>query len=38
LATVQFNERLSTYFYYDGELGRKNYESNSVTGGVRVAF
>jgi len=35
---IQFNERMATYFYYDGELGRKNYESNSVTGGVRVAF
>ena len=35
---IQFNERLSTYFYYDGELGRKNYESNSVTGGLRVTF
>jgi outer membrane autotransporter protein len=35
---IQFNERMSTYFYYDGELGRRNYESNSVTGGLRVAF
>jgi len=35
---IQFNERCSTYFYYDGELGRKNYESNSVTGGFRYAF
>ncbi len=35
---VQFNERFTTYFYYDGELGRKTYESHAVTGGVRVAF
>ena len=35
---VQFNERFSTYFYYDGELGAKNYQSTSVTGGVRLAF
>ncbi len=35
---VQFNDRMSTYFYYDGELGRKNYQSTSVTGGFRVAF
>ncbi|MEP6668965.1 MAG: autotransporter-associated beta strand repeat-containing protein [Chthoniobacter sp.] len=35
---IQFNERMSTYFYYDGELGRKNYQSTSVTGGFRVAF
>jgi len=35
---IQFNERLSTYLYYDGELGRKNYQSTSITGGIRVAF
>ena len=35
---VQLNERCTTYFYYDGELGRKNYQSSSVTGGVRLAF
>jgi outer membrane autotransporter protein len=35
---VQFSERVSTYLYYDGELGRENYLSNSVTGGVRIAF
>jgi len=35
---IQCSERFSTYFYYDGELGRKNYQSNSVTGGFRYAF
>lgn len=35
---VQFNERFTTYFYYDGELGRKTYESHAVTGGIRVSF
>jgi len=35
---IQLNERLSTYFYYDGELGRTNYQSTNVTGGVRFAF
>jgi outer membrane autotransporter protein len=35
---AQFNDRLSTYFYYDGELGRRNYQSSSVTGGLRLAF
>jgi len=35
---IQCSERFSTYFYYDGELGRKNYESNAVTGGVRLSF
>ncbi|MDR3401602.1 MAG: autotransporter outer membrane beta-barrel domain-containing protein, partial [Chthoniobacter sp.] len=35
---IQCSERCATYFYYDGELGRKNYQANSVTGGLRVAF
>ena len=35
---VQINDRLSTYFYYDGELGRTRYDSHAVSGGVRVAF
>lgn len=35
---VQVNDRLSTYFYYDGELGRTRYDSHAVSGGVRVAF
>jgi outer membrane autotransporter protein len=35
---IQFSESCSTYFYYDGELGRENYHSASVTGGLRVAF
>ncbi|EDY17329.1 outer membrane autotransporter barrel domain protein [Chthoniobacter flavus Ellin428] len=35
---IQCSERCSTYFYYDGELGRTNYQSNAVTGGIRVAF
>jgi outer membrane autotransporter protein len=35
---VQLNDRLTTYLYYDGQLGRENFESNSVMGGVRVTF
>jgi outer membrane autotransporter protein len=35
---IQLNERCTTYFYYDGDLGRRNYESNSVTGGFRITF
>ena len=35
---IQWNERVATYVYYDGELGRTNYSSQSVTGGLRVAF
>jgi len=35
---IQLTERCATYFYYDGELARKNYQSTSVTGGFRYAF
>ena len=35
--TVFWSDRTSSV-YYDGELGRKNYQSASVTGGLRVAF
>ena len=36
--SVVWNPTLSTYLNYDGQLGRGNYSSNSVTGGVRVSF
>jgi hypothetical protein len=35
---IQCSETFSTYFYYDGELGRENYDRHGVSGGVRVAF
>ena len=35
---IQFSERCATYLYYDGELGRENFERHSVSGGLRVAF
>ncbi|MGB8353929.1 MAG: autotransporter domain-containing protein, partial [Chthoniobacteraceae bacterium] len=35
---VQWTSRFSTYLYYDGELGRKNYELNSVSGGVQFKY
>jgi outer membrane autotransporter protein len=35
---IQCSDRCATYFYYDGELGRKNYQSTAVTGGLRLAF
>ena len=35
---VLWNERTSTYVYYDGETARTNYSSNNVSAGVRVAF
>ncbi len=35
---VLWNERTSTYLYYDGELGRTRYDAHNVSGGVRIAF
>ena len=35
---VQWNDRISTYAYYDGELFRTNYLSNNVSAGFRVTF
>jgi autotransporter-associated beta strand protein len=37
-ATVIWNDRVSTYLYYDGEVARTNYESHNVSGGVRITF
>jgi autotransporter-associated beta strand protein len=37
-ATVIWNERVSTYVFYDGEFARTNYISNNVSAGVRIAF
>jgi outer membrane autotransporter protein len=37
-AAVQLNERISIYAYYDGELGRTNYQSNNVSAGIRITF
>jgi outer membrane autotransporter protein len=36
--SAQFTPALSTYVNYDGQLGRENYDSNAVTGGVRIGF
>ena len=37
-AAVLLSDRISVYAYYDGELGRTNYQSNSVSAGVRMTF
>jgi autotransporter-associated beta strand protein len=37
-ATVIWNDRVSTYLYYDGEVARTNYQSHNVSGGVRISF
>ncbi len=36
--TIQWSDRVATYLNYDGEVGRKNYESHSVSGGFRIQF
>jgi outer membrane autotransporter protein len=35
---VLWNDRISTYIYYDGELARTNYDSESVSAGFRITF
>ncbi len=35
---IQWSDRLSTYLYYDGQIGRSNYDSQSITGGMRMAY
>jgi outer membrane autotransporter protein len=36
--SMQWNNRLSTYVYYDGVLGRNNYDNNAISGGFRIGF
>jgi outer membrane autotransporter protein len=36
--SVQWTPAISTYVNYDGQLGREHYDSNAVTGGVRISF
>jgi autotransporter-associated beta strand protein len=35
---VLWNERTSSYVYYDGEIGRSNFDSHNVSAGTRVEF
>jgi outer membrane autotransporter protein len=35
---ILWNERVSTYVYYDGEFGRSNYDNSNVSGGFRLSF
>jgi outer membrane autotransporter protein len=37
-AAVLWNDHISTYIYYDGELARTNYDSQSVSAGFRITF
>ena len=36
--SMVWTNRISTYIYYDGELARTNYDSHTVTGGIRISF
>src|SRR5271167_3749808 len=36
--SVQWTPMIATYINYDGQLGRSRYDSNAVTGGVRISF
>ena len=36
--SVQLTPAITTYVNYDGQLGRDNYDSNAVTGGVQISF
>ena len=36
--SVQWTPSVTLYVNYDGQLGRDNYDSNAVTGGVRIGF
>lgn len=35
---VLWTDRLATYLYYDGEVGRANYDSHTISAGVRFTF
>jgi outer membrane autotransporter protein len=35
---VHWTPTIATYLNYDGQLGRSRYDSNAVTGGIRVNF
>ena len=36
--SVPITSAISTYVSYDGQLGRENYDSNAVTGGLTITF
>jgi autotransporter-associated beta strand protein len=36
--SVLWSDRISTYVYYDGDVARTNYDSHSVSGGIRITF
>lgn len=36
--SVEWSARCATYFFYNTEIGRHNYDSHAVSGGVRISF
>jgi outer membrane autotransporter protein len=36
--SILWTPSFATYLYYDGEVGRSNYDSHSISGGVRLQF
>ncbi len=36
--SLLWSDRVSTYIFYDGNIGRSNYTNNAVSGGLRVTF
>jgi outer membrane autotransporter protein len=36
--SAQWTTTLSTYLSYEGQFGRDRYDSNAVTGGIRISF
>ena len=36
--SLQITPDLAAYAYYSGELGRNNYDSHNIMGGVRASF
>lgn len=36
--SVAWTPTISTYVSYDGQLGRGNFDSNGVSGGIRISF
>ena len=36
--SVQWTPMIATYVSYDGQLGRSRYDSNGITGGVKISF
>ena len=36
--SAQVTSTITAYVNYDGQLGRENYDSNAVAGGIKISF